>query len=66
MVQLIVTYSNNVFLKSNTLINPKIELVADSGYQGLQNVHKNTLLPIKKSKNNSLNPNKRNIIIFFK
>ncbi|WP_422398199.1 transposase family protein [Spiroplasma endosymbiont of Agriotes lineatus] len=30
-------------LKSNTLINSKIELVADSGYQGLQNVHKNTL-----------------------
>ncbi|WP_375315519.1 hypothetical protein [Spiroplasma endosymbiont of Tipula paludosa] len=32
-----------LFLKSNTLINPKLELIADSGYQGLQNVHKNTL-----------------------
>ncbi|WP_342223587.1 transposase family protein [Spiroplasma endosymbiont of Asaphidion curtum] len=97
-----------LFLKSNTLINPKLELIADSGYQGLQNVHKNTLdlvhnynilhlpnykihfhlyiylifvlhlenniikivdkiegyvpsllLPIKKSKNNPLNPDKK-------
>ncbi|WP_339025433.1 transposase family protein [Spiroplasma endosymbiont of Agriotes lineatus] len=52
-------YDYKLFLKSNTLINPKIELVADSAYQGLQNVHKNKLLPIKKSKNNPLNPDKK-------
>ncbi|WP_425288978.1 IS5 family transposase [Spiroplasma endosymbiont of Clivina fossor] len=53
------THDYKLFLKSNTLINPKLELIADSGYQGLQNVHKNTLLPIKKSKNNPLNPDKK-------
>ena len=32
----------------------KVRIIADSGYQGLQKIHSNTLLPKKKSKKNPL------------
>lgn len=31
-------------------IHPKIKIVTDSGYQGIQKIHANSLLPKKKSK----------------
>lgn len=48
-----------LFMKSNTFIHPEKEIVADSGYQGLQNIHKKTLIPFKKSKNNPLTKEKK-------
>ncbi|WP_342255197.1 transposase family protein [Spiroplasma endosymbiont of Zeiraphera isertana] len=32
------------------------KVFVDSGYQGIQNIHKNTFLPFKKSKYNQLTP----------
>jgi len=32
-----------------------VKKIADSGYQGGQNIHKNMKIPIKKQKNKSLN-----------
>lgn len=35
-------------------IKPEVTVATDSGYQGLQTLHQNTELPIKKSKNKPL------------
>lgn len=43
-----------VFKRNRIFLHPKSHLLADSGYQGLQKLHKNTTLPIKKKKGNSL------------
>lgn len=39
-----------VFKESGVRINPKSKIVVDSGYQGLQKIHPNTLLPKKNTK----------------
>jgi hypothetical protein len=43
-----------VFKINRMLLHPSSLILADSGYQGLQNLHKNTVLPIKKKKGNAL------------
>ena len=43
-----------LFKGSHVVIQTKVKVVVDSGYQGLQKIHSNTLLPKKKSKNNPL------------
>lgn len=48
-----------LFLRSNTFIHSKREIIADSGYQGLQNIHEKTLIPFKKSKNHPLTKEKK-------
>ncbi len=45
-----------MLLKSKTFIPPEKQVFVDSGYQGIQNIHKNTFLPFKKSKYNQLTP----------
>ncbi|WP_342255079.1 transposase family protein [Spiroplasma endosymbiont of Zeiraphera isertana] len=45
-----------LLLKSKTFIHPEKQVFVDSGYQGIQNIHKNTFLPFKKSKYNQLTP----------
>ncbi len=45
-----------MLLKSKTFIHPEKQVFVDSGYQGIQNIHKNTFLPFKKSKYNQLTP----------
>ncbi|WP_342273171.1 transposase family protein [Spiroplasma endosymbiont of Acasis viretata] len=45
-----------LLLKSKTFIHPEKQVFVDSGYQGIQNIHKNTFLPFKKSKYNKLIP----------
>ncbi len=45
-----------MLLKSKTFIHPEKQVFVDSGYQGIQNIQKNTFLPFKKSKYNQLTP----------
>lgn len=40
--------------ESRTFIHPKINVLVDTGYQGLQKVHKRTALPKKRSKRSPL------------
>ena len=44
----------SVFKINRLFIHPKSLLLADSGYQGLQKLHKNTTLPHKRKKGSSL------------
>ena len=43
-----------VFKINRILLHPNSLLLADSGYQGIKKIHKNTILPIKKKKGSSL------------
>jgi len=38
----------SIFKKSDVLIHPNSELLADSGYQGINKFHKNSIIPIEK------------------
>ena len=40
----------NIFKKSQVLIHPDSELLGDSGYQGINKYHGNSMIPIKKKK----------------
>lgn len=42
-----------IFKNSNLKFLSETVILADKGYQGLQNIHKNTFLPVKKSKSNA-------------
>ena len=44
----------NLFKKSKTHIHPNLKSIVDSGYQGMKEIHKNTEMPKKRSKNNPL------------
>ncbi|SPR02441.1 IS5 family transposase ISOt6 [Orientia tsutsugamushi] len=39
-----------LFEESKILIHPKVQAIADTGYQGIQKIHNNSELPKKKSK----------------
>ena len=43
-----------LFKGSKVLVQSGIKIIADSGYQGLQKIHPNTMFPKKKSKKNPL------------
>ena len=43
-----------VFKESKVRVNPKSKIVVDSGYQGLQKIHTNTMLPKKNTKKKPL------------
>jgi len=43
-----------LFRESGVNIHPKIKTITDTGYQGIQRWHKNSLLPKKKTKKNLL------------
>lgn len=44
-----------LFKESGIHVAPEVWCLADSGYQGLQSLHKQTVLPVKKPKGGSLN-----------
>lgn len=44
----------SVFKESKVLISKNSQLLADSGYQGIHKIHKNSKIPIKKKKGKSL------------
>jgi hypothetical protein len=43
-----------LFKESRFVVQDRVQLIVDSGYQGLQKIHSNTLLPKKKRKNKPL------------
>jgi len=43
-----------IFKESGYYIHPDIELLADSGYQGIDKIHLNSWIPFKKSKKQPL------------
>lgn len=43
-----------LFKESGVKIQPKVKIAVDTGYQGLQKIHLETVLPKKKSKKNPL------------
>ena len=50
-----------LFKESRTYIHPQTKVITDSGYQGIQKMHKNSQLPKKKTKKNPLSKeDKRN------
>lgn len=50
-----------LFKESRTYIHPQTKVITDSGYQGIQKIHKNSRLPKKKTKKNPLSKeDKRN------
>lgn len=40
-----------LFKESKTHINPSVKVLADTGYQGIQKIHKNSVLPKKRKRN---------------
>jgi hypothetical protein len=48
------THDFKLFKDDFSGINEDILLLADSGFQGILDFHKNSLIPVKKSKNNPL------------
>ena len=51
-----------LFKESHIVVQNKVKVIVDSGYQGLQKIHNNTFLPKKKSKNKPLTKeDKKNI-----
>ena len=48
------THDFNLFKESKLHICPTIELLADKGYLGILQLHKNSTLPVKASKNHKL------------
>jgi len=44
----------SVFKDSRLLLHPDVRLLADSGYQGMHKLHKNSILPVKKKKGQPL------------
>ena len=48
------THDFKLFKEQKMYINEDIKLLADSGFQGILRWHKNSLTPIKKSKNRPL------------
>lgn len=43
-----------LFKESGVHVAPEVWCLADSGYQGLQDIHPQTVLPVKRPKNGSL------------
>lgn len=43
-----------LFKESKIHINPDTKVLADTGYQGLQRIHKNSVLPKKRKRNRKL------------
>jgi IS5 family transposase len=43
-----------IFKNSNSLINSRVKILADSGYQGIEKIHHNSAIPHKKTKKNQL------------
>ncbi|BET37935.1 hypothetical protein SAP269_05240 [Spiroplasma ixodetis] len=43
-----------ILKNSNLEFSEKTIIIGDLGYQGIQNIYKNTILPIKKTKNKKL------------
>lgn len=43
-----------LFKDSNIKLDPEITLLGDSGYQGIEDIHENSLIPFKKSKGKTL------------
>lgn len=41
-----------LFKESKTYIHPQTKVITDSGYQGIQRIHRNSQLPKKKTKKN--------------
>ncbi len=39
-----------LFKKSKILIHPKVKVITDTGYQGIQKIHNNSELPKKKAR----------------
>ena len=50
------THDFRLFKQSKISIHPAIEVLTDSGYQGLQKIHAKTQMPKKKSKKKPLTP----------
>lgn len=48
------THDFKLFKQSKVVVNPRIKILSDSGYQGLQKKHANSILPKKKSKKRPL------------
>jgi hypothetical protein len=44
------THDFSLFKRSNVSIHPETEVLADAGYQGIQKIHPNSTIPIKKKK----------------
>ena len=49
----------NMFKKSRLGILSDIQVIVDSGYQGISHYHKNSKTPIKSSKNHKLSPKEK-------
>ena len=49
----------DIFKASPTVLAENLKIKADSGFQGIQKIHKNSEIPHKKSKNNPLNEQKK-------
>ena len=48
-----------IFKESKINAVPKIEVIADKGYQGIKNYHKRSKIPQKKPRNGKLNPEQK-------
>ncbi len=48
-----------IFKQSKIKAVPKIEVIADKGYQGIKNYHKGSKTPHKKPRNGKLNPEQK-------
>ena len=49
-----------LFKESKVMVHPKIKIAVDTGYQGLQKRHAQTVIPKKRSKKNPLSKEDKN------
>ena len=43
-----------MFKESEFLVGPRVKILADTGYQGIQKIHPNSITPIKRKRNKVL------------
>ncbi|OHB18671.1 MAG: transposase [Parcubacteria group bacterium RIFCSPHIGHO2_01_FULL_56_18] len=43
-----------MFKESGLLLRPEVKMLADTGYQGIQKIHANSTIPIKRKRNEVL------------
>ena len=53
------THDFRLFKESRTDVHPHVLIIADSGYQGIAKIHKNSIIPFKRKKNSLLSEEKK-------
>jgi hypothetical protein len=48
-----------LFKESDLIIHPTVEILGDTGYQGIQRLHENSIIPVKRKKGKALDADQK-------